>query len=131
MTFLKRRFVVEYHSRLVDLFGGSHGLRDAAGLDSALAQAQASFDGQYLHHDVFEMAAAYGYHLIKNHPFIDGNKRIAAVSMATFLDVNGVRLVVDEVELYQVVQALATGALQKAELVTWLRAAVSSGRSGS
>ena len=85
MKFLSRRFVVAYQARLIDLFGGLHGIRDEDLLDSALAQPEATFEGEYLHGDVWEMAAAYGFHLCSNHPFLDGNKRIAAVAMGTFL----------------------------------------------
>ena len=62
-----------------------------------------------LHVDVWEMAAAYGFHLCRNHPFVDGNKRISAVAVATSLDLNGHPLRVDEVELYAVVMDLASG----------------------
>ena len=67
------------------------------------------------------MAAAYGFHLIRNHPFVDGNKRIASVAMGTFLEVNGAPLRVDEVELYQTIMALAQGSLSKEDLAEWLR----------
>lgn len=116
-----KRFVVAYHARLIDLFGGSHGVQDEALLDSALAQAQATFDGAPLHADMWEMATAYGFHLIRNHTFVDGNKRIAAVAMGTFLEVNGAPLRVDEVELYEMMIALAEGRLTKPELAVWLR----------
>ena len=106
MKFLSKRFVVAYHARLIDLFGGIHGLRDEGLLDSALAQPEATFDAVLLHRDVWEMAAAYGYHLCRNHPFLDGNKRISAVAMGTFLAVNGAASVFDEVELFIAVTAV-------------------------
>ena len=121
MKFLSRRFVVAYHARLVDLFGGIHGLRDAGLLDSALAQPEATSDAVLLHRDVWEMAAAYGYHLCRNHPFLDGNKRISAVAMGTFLAVNGAASVFDEVELFIAVTAVAEGRMLKTELALWLR----------
>lgn len=68
------------------------------------------------------MAAAYAFHIVKNRPFVDGNKRIAAVAMGTFLEANGALLRVDEVERYDVVIALASGGLGKSELASWLRA---------
>lgn len=122
MIHLSKRFVVAYHARLIELFGGSPGVRDEALLDSALAQPQATFDGVPLHGDVWEAAAAYGFHLIRNHAFIDGNKRIAAVAMGAFLEVNGAPLRVDEVELYETMMALAEGRVTKAELAAWLGA---------
>jgi death-on-curing protein len=118
---LSKRFVVGYHARLIDLFGGSHGVRDEALLESALAQPQATFDGEPLHRGVWEVAAAYGFHLSRNHAFVDGNKRIAAVAIGTFLEVNGAPLRVDEAELYSAMIALAEGRLTKAELTDWLR----------
>ena len=122
MKFLSRRFVVAYQARLIDVFGGLHGIRDQDLLDSALAQPEATFEGEWLHGDVWEMAAAYAFHLCSNHPFLDGNKRIAAVAMGTFLEVNGHRLVVDEVDLYRTMMAVADGRLNKAGIAMWLRA---------
>ena len=121
MRFLSTRFVVAYQRRLIDLFGGAHGIRDQGLLDSALAQPQATFDGALLHADVYEMAAAYAFHICRNHPFIDGNKRIAAVAMATFLDLDGHPLRVDEVALYTTVMALAEGRIDKAALSAWIK----------
>jgi len=109
------------HARLIDLFGGSHGLRDAGLLESALAQPPASFGGTPLHSDVWEMAAAYGFHLCCNHPFIDGNKRIAAAAMIAFLRANGQHVRYDEAELFRIVVALASGQVSKAQLALWLR----------
>ncbi len=122
MKFLSQRFVVTYQARLIDVFGGSHGLREKGLLESALAQPETTFGGAYLHADLQAMAAAYGYHLCQNHAFVDGNKRIAAVTMATFLAINGQELAVDEVELYQAVMAVADGRLDKNGLAQWLRA---------
>lgn len=121
MKFLSTKFVIAYHERLIDLFGGAKGFRDRGLLESALAQPQASFDGEWLHQDLWEMGAAYGYHLCLNHPFIDGNKRIAAVAMATFMEINGLPLRVDEVEFYNLMMALADGRVDKAALAAWLR----------
>lgn len=121
MIHLSKRFVVATQRRLIDLFGGSHGLRDEALLESALAQPPATFDGVPLHRDVWDTAAAYAFHLIRNHAFVDGNKRIAAVAMGTFLEVNGAPLRVDEVELYETMMALAEGGLDRTGLAAWLR----------
>ena len=121
MIFLTKHFVLVYHARLIEVFGGSPGLRDEGLLESALAQPEATFDGAPLHPDMWDMAAAYAFHLVRNHPFVDGNKRIAAVAMGTFLDVNGAPLRADEVELYETMMGLASGNLVKAELAAWLR----------
>lgn len=121
MRFLTKKFVVAYQARLIDLFGGSHGIRDEGLLDSALAQPEVTFAGVRLHEDVWDVAAAYAFHLCRNHPFIDGNKRIAAVAMGTTLSVNGCPVRFDEVELYRTIIAIAEGRLSKAELKAWLR----------
>ena len=121
MKFLTKRFVESYHARLIDLFGGAHGVRDDALLESALAQPEATFDGNRLHEDEWNAAAAYGYHLCRNHPFIDGNKRMAAVAMGTFLAINGQHSSFDEVELYLIVIAVAEGNVTKSELAEWLK----------
>ena len=75
MIFLSKRFVLAYHTRLIDVFGGTPGVRDAGLLESALAAPESTFDGVYLHADFWEMAAAYAFHLIKNHPFVRGLPR--------------------------------------------------------
>ena len=121
MRFLSLRFVLACQERLIELFGGTKGVRDRGLLESSIAQAEASFDGVSLHRDVWEMGAAYAFHLCRNHPFLDGNKRIAAVAMGAFLEINGYPLRVDEVELYRTIMALAEGRIDKAELAAWLR----------
>lgn len=90
-------------------------------LESALGQARISFEGQYLCKDVFEMAAAYGYHLCLNHPFVDGNKRITLLSMYTFLYVNGWQLSCDPKNLYLHIMALARHKVEKDVLTGFLR----------
>jgi len=119
--FLTQNFVVAYHARLIDAFGGIHGLRDPALLESALAQPRATFGGEYLHPDIWSMAAAYGFHLCRNHAFLDGNKRIAAVAIGAFLAINGHEVEFDEVDFYLVICDLAEGKLDKPALTTWLR----------
>lgn len=114
--------MVAYHARLMDLFGGAHGIRDEGLLDSTLAQAESTFDGGLLHEDLRQRAAAYGFHLCRNHPLIDGNKRIAAVAMGTFLGIHGEANDFDEVGLFLTVTAVAEGQMDKAELAVWLRA---------
>jgi death-on-curing protein len=90
-------------------------------LKSALAQAQMTIDGEYLHRDIFEMAAAYGYHICQNHAFIDGNKRLALVAIDTFLQMNGWELIADEKETYITILYLAAGELNKQQLSKWIR----------
>lgn len=73
--YLTTEDVLEIHADQIERYGGSGGIRDRGLLEAAVAMPQASFDGQLLHGDLFEMAAAYLYHLVQNHPFVDGNKR--------------------------------------------------------
>ena len=68
------------------------GVRDHALLESALAQPGAAFGGEFLHVDLFAMAAAYLFHIVKNHPFLDGNKRTGLIVAITFLAINGVSI---------------------------------------
>ena len=87
--FLTKEEVLFAHETQIALYGGSSGIRDTGLLESALAMPQMSFGGAFLHVDHYEMAAAYLFHIISNHPFIDGNKRTGAVAALTFLDLNG------------------------------------------
>src|SRR5476651_2345346 len=76
--------VIALHKLQINQFGGSHGVRDEGLLLSALGQPESGFGDQYLHKDLYEMAAAYLFHLVKNHAFHDGNKRIAALKFTSF-----------------------------------------------
>jgi death on curing protein len=81
--------VLELHADQIAEHGGSDGVRDLGLLESAVAQPMAKFDGQFLHQDLFQMAAALHFSLVSNHPFIDGNKRTAVLAALTFLGING------------------------------------------
>jgi len=85
VLFLTLDDILESHQNQIETYGGSHGVRDIGLLESAIAQPEASFGGQYLHADIFEMAAAYLYHLVMNHPFVDGNKRVGLEASLIFL----------------------------------------------
>ncbi|MCC6680295.1 MAG: type II toxin-antitoxin system death-on-curing family toxin [Phycisphaeraceae bacterium] len=88
IVFLTCEAVIELHARVIALYGGDQALRDRGLLESALAQPQAAFGGEYLHPTIPEMAAAYAFHLTCNHAFVDGNKRIGAYAAFVFLDMN-------------------------------------------
>lgn len=120
--FLTRQIIIYFHEQLISLYGGASGIRDEGLLESALDQPRAMFDGCFLHDSLAKMAAAYGFHICKNHPFIDGNKRIALVAMDTFLQKNGYEISASEKEVYEVIMKLASGNLTKAELASWLEA---------
>lgn len=112
--------VLFLHSRLVDETGGEHGLRDSGMLLSALGRPQASFDDHDLYPDVFTKAAALLDSLIRNHPFVDGNKRTAIAATAVFLELNGFRLSVDNDEMVRFTLACAQSELDLQEVRIWL-----------
>jgi len=121
IKFLSKETILAFHKDQVKKYGGVQGIRDEGLLESALAQPQASFDGKYVHETIFEMAAAYGFHICKNHPFFDGNKRIALVAMYTFLYVNDYQLKADKKSLYAMMLDLASGKLEKEELTGYIK----------
>ena len=106
--FLTIEDVLEIQREQIERYGGSHGLRDRAGLESALAVPQASFGGEWLHPTIPAMAAAYLFHLCQNHAFIDGNKRVGANAAIVFLFLNGWNLLFTEAELVDLVLRVAS-----------------------
>lgn len=90
--FLSVAEVKEIHLDQISRYGGAEGIRDEALLSSAVAQPCAMFNDQYLHQSIADMAAAYLYHLVMNHPFLDGNKRVGTASALVFLELNGLEL---------------------------------------
>ena len=101
--------------------GGLAGVRDAGLLESAVSMPRAAFSGERLHCDLFEMAAAYLFHVVSNHPFIDGNKRTGAAAALVFLLMNGVRLEADEEGLEATTRAVARGEADKAQIAGFFR----------
>lgn len=117
---LDRRAVISLHSESLAEHGGISGIRDEGLLDSALARPKNQFAyGAEL--DIAELAAAYGFGLAKNHPFVDGNKRIAFITAATFLRLNGYRLNSNRLDEIQTMLALAAGELSEEHFATWIR----------
>ncbi len=94
-----------------------------------MAQAAATIGGQFLHHDLLAMAGAYLFHIVSNHPFVDGNKRTGVLAAMVFLDLNGVTIEDPGGELYALTLAVAAGQSGKAELTTRLRSLASPRRS--
>lgn len=109
------------HRDQIERYGGSHGVRDHGLLESALAQPQAGFGDVYAHKDLFEMAAAYLFHLVQNHPFNDGNKRIGAYTAFVFLFINGLKVTDVEADFEALVLATACGEKKKSEVADFLR----------
>lgn len=120
IKFLNKETLLAFHEDQVRMYGGKQGIRDEGLLESALAQPEASFGGEYVHKTIYGMAAAYGFHICQNHPFYDGNKRTALIAMYTFLFVNGYRLQADKKSLYAIVIDLASGNVEKKELAAYL-----------
>ncbi len=119
--FLDLAKVLEIHASCIDLYGGTHGLRDISLLESAIAQPLAGFGGKYFHTDLFEMAAAYLFHLSRNHPFIDGNKRTALASTLVFLAYNSVEIEATTDELEELTLNAAQGKIEKDQIAKILR----------
>lgn len=118
--FLSLEQVNELHDYSLAEFGGLAGVRDAGLLQSACAQASTGFGGQFAHEFPFGMAAAYGYHIAKNHPFFDGNKRTAFAACVTFLHINGWNLTATQDDAAEKFVKVAEGSIDKAELSHWL-----------
>jgi death-on-curing protein len=119
--FVPNRIVSTIHADLLQRYGGRPGLRDPGLLDSALAQPKVTVGGKFVHKSLFDKAAAYGFHVCKNHPFVDGNKRVAFVLMDIFLQKNGWEIIANEEEAYSMMMSLASGKLSKAQLSRWLK----------
>ena len=119
-NFLNLEIVLKIHTRQIEKFGGLHGIRDQGLLESALAQPQASFAGQFLHPYIHQQAAAYLYHLSMNHPFIDGNKRTAFAVMDTFLRVNNYYLILNNDDAYDLVMQVVNHQISKEKLIAYL-----------
>lgn len=120
-VFLDIEQVMRAHRSLIQRYGGVEGVRDAGLLHAATAMPQASFGGVRLHEDLSEMAAAYLFHLVQNHPFLDGNKRTGAAAAIIFLAMNGVELDADEDGLVNITLAVAQGKAGKPEAADFFR----------
>jgi death on curing protein len=119
--FLTLEEVVSLHREQIEHYGGSPGVRDWGLLKSAVAMPAATFGGQYLHSDLFEMAAAYLFHLVQNHPFIDGNKRVGAMAADVFLELNDVQLTATEDAYAELVLSVARSESQKSTIAEFFR----------
>ena len=119
--FIPNGIVLTIHSDLLQRYGGEPGLRDRNLLESALAQPKITVGGKFAHKTIFDKAAAYGFHVCMNHPFVDGNKRVAFALMDVFLQKNGWEIVAHEEEAYSAMMSLASGKLNKAQLASWLK----------
>jgi death-on-curing protein len=121
MTFLALAEVIEIHADQIEQYGGRSGIKDINLLTSAVAVPCATFAGDFLHRDIFEMAAAYAFHVSQNHPFVDGNKRTALASALVFLQLNGIGISDPDEKLYESMIKIASGTMIKEELAVILR----------
>lgn len=119
-TWIRTHWVHVVHEDQIEQHGGSKGVRDEALLESALARARNRWEyGD--EPDLAELAAAYGYGLATNHPFVDGNKRTAFLITYAFLRVNGARIDAEEPEVVDLMRGLAAGEVSESELAAWIR----------
>jgi death-on-curing protein len=128
--FLTYNEVIEIHVDQITRYGGTQGIRNEELLRSALAQPETTFGGDHLHPTIEAQAGAYLFHLVKDHPFIDGNKRVGAACCLVFLDLNGFDLgpELDDIDdstgktpLEEIVVAIASGEMNKETLISILK----------
>lgn len=122
VEFLEISDVLEMHADQISRYGGTIELRDAGILESAVEQPRSTFSGQFLHSFPFEMAAAYLFHIVNNHPFVDGNKRTGTVAALVFLDWNGVSFDCQSGELSELTLSVATSKRSKSDVADFFRA---------
>ncbi|MDJ0534467.1 MAG: type II toxin-antitoxin system death-on-curing family toxin [Xenococcaceae cyanobacterium MO_207.B15] len=115
---IKEAVVIAIHRRQLAEHGGSDGIRDKGLLKSALSRPKNQL--AYGNPTIFDLAAAYGYGIANNHPFIDGNKRTSYVVMRTFLKLNGYDIQASAIEKYQIWMSLANNQINEAELANWI-----------
>ena len=119
--FLTFAEIIEIHDYQINHFGGSDGLRSAEMLKSAIGMPSSTFSGEYLHQTIPEMAAAYLFHLVENHPFLDGNKRVGAMASLVFLDLNGYEFDATDEQFTDLVMRVASGKMLKSEVVLFFQ----------
>jgi len=121
LVFLTLDEILRIHNDQILRYGGSPGVRDLGLLQSAVAMPPMGIGDHYFHGDEFEMAAAYLFHITRNHPFVDANKRTGAVAALVFLALNGIELAATEDKFEALVRKVAEGRLDKAGIAQFLR----------
>ena len=114
-----KKMVLSMHAETLQQFGGTKGLRDEGRLESALSRPKNRF--AFTSPSLFELAAAYFHGIVRNHPFVDGNKRTGLLAARAFLSKNGDRLDPDEDEMVRVVERVASGEVSEEELAQWIK----------
>ena len=120
MKTISKKQVLALHSALIQEFGGSDGIRDDGLLESALAAPFQTFGGEPMYPSLQAKAAQLGFGLIRNHSFVDGNKRIGAHAMLVFLALNGIELTYSQQELVDIVLSVAAGEADRQMLLQWI-----------
>ena len=120
MIILTKRQILLLHEQLISTFGGTSGIRDDGLLESAINAPLQAFDGIEFYPTIVDKSVRLGFGLIKNHPFIDGNKRIGAHVMLTQLELNGIHLEYEQEELIEVIMEVAAGVLSQESLHLWV-----------
>ena len=121
MEYLTLGEVLLLHARLVQLTGGSRGVRDMGLLESALARPQAVFGGDDMYPNLWIKVAALAHSLVQNHPFVDGNKRTAFVAAGIFLELNGYRLVCSNEKALDFMRCVIAGQMDLEDMAAWMR----------
>ncbi len=122
MNYINLDQILALHNHIIQTSGGSAGMRDLGGLESAIAQPHMAFEGLDPYPTVIEKAAALCFSLIQNHPFVDGNKRVGHAAMQVFLRSNGYRIDTIEEDIQeQIILGVASGEVSREQLVEWLR----------
>ncbi len=121
VVFLGLNEVIEIHQDQIKRYGGLPGIRDIELLKSANAMPTVWFGGDYLYTDIYEMAAAYLFHITQTHPFIDGNKRTGTMASLVFLMMNGIEVDTDEDSLENLVRSVAEGKTEKSAIARFIR----------
>ena len=119
--FLRLNEIVEIHTDQIVRYGGGSGIRYMELLRSAVAMPMSTFGGEYLHPDLYEMAAAYLFHIVKNHPFIDGNKRTGTAAALVFLELNGIEVDADDAEFEKLVLDVVENRAAKSTVAEYFR----------
>jgi len=118
-TFLTVDAIIALHAESIAAFGGETGIRDDGGLESAITRCRTRWEYEP-NSTIAESAGAIGFGLAMNHPFVDGNKRIALIAVVTFLDLNGHELEASEIEAYAMFLGVAAGKVSEAALAAWI-----------
>lgn len=120
MKTLDKELIISIHSQLISTSGGSDGIKDENMLESAIYAPFQTFAGEDFYPTIYQKAARLGFGLVSNHPFIDGNKRIAAHAMLTFLDLNGIEIQYTNDELSEIFLAIADDKARYEDLLSWI-----------